>query len=157
MSQTRITHQLMKFSLNVREIHGNHSIQRNVHNVWCNVWCRNWGQFKDLVCHLQLHGWEVRRPLVTDHKARQCFHRRLSVILFTIGLMATQSLIILVTAPSVCILLECFLVPYEVESLWLPPTNEACEGYVITGVCLSTGGCVVDTDTSPGRYIPLGR
>ena len=33
-----------------------------------------------------------------------------SVILFTIGLMATLSLLILVTARSVRILLECFLV-----------------------------------------------
>ena len=33
-----------------------------------------------------------------------------SVILSTIGLMDTRSLLILVTARSVCILLECFLV-----------------------------------------------
>ena len=26
---------------------------------------------------------------------------------------------------------------------FLPPANEFCEGYVFTGVCLSTGGCVV--------------
>ena len=32
------------------------------------------------------------------------------VILCTIGLMATRSLFVLVTARSVCILLECFLV-----------------------------------------------
>ena len=25
----------------------------------------------------------------------------------------------------------------------LPPANEVCEGYVFTGVCLFTGGCVV--------------
>ena len=35
------------------------------------------------------------------------------------------------------ILVECILV-------LLPPANEVCEGYVFTGVCLSTGGvCVV--------------
>ena len=37
-----------------------------------------------------------------------------SVILFTIGLMATWSLLILVMAWSVCILLECFLVHINV-------------------------------------------
>ena len=33
-----------------------------------------------------------------------------SLILFTISLMATRSLLVLVTVRSVCILLECFLV-----------------------------------------------
>ena len=27
-----------------------------------------------------------------------------------------------------------------ISSLFLPPANEVCEGYVFTGVCLSTGG-----------------
>ena len=27
--------------------------------------------------------------------------------------------------------------------LYLPPANEVCEGYVFTGVCLSTGGCLL--------------
>ena len=39
------------------------------------------------------------------------FYWRLSVILFTVSLMAIRSLLILVTARSVRILLECFLVP----------------------------------------------
>ena len=34
---------------------------------------------------------------------------------------------------------------YYIHSIWcsatfLPPANEVCEGYVFTGVCLSTGG-----------------
>ena len=38
----------------------------------------------------------------------------------------------------------------------LPPANEVCEGYVFTGVCLSTGdgggGCLL---LVPGRCLPL--
>ena len=54
--------------------------------------------------------------IFTDCKGRKCFHGRLSVILSTIGLMVTRSLLIpvgysvTVTARSVRILLECFLV-----------------------------------------------
>ena len=59
------------------------------------------------------------------------------------------------------------------EDLWrrsnvirklLPPANEVCEGYVFTGVCLSTGGCLPhcmlgyppgpEADTSLGRHPP---
>ena len=43
----------------------------------------------------------------------------------------------------------------------LPPANEVCEGYVFTGVCLSTGGCLprclwADTprQTPPGQTPP---
>ena len=28
----------------------------------------------------------------------------------------------------------------QVPKMFLPPANEVCEGYVFTGVCLSTGG-----------------
>ena len=50
----------------------------------------------------------------------------------------------------------------------LPPANEVCEGYVFTGVCLSTGGQYVGrytprqvhslprAGTPPGRYPPTG-
>ena len=46
-----------------------------------------------------------------------------------------------------------------------PPAKEVCEGYVFTGVCLSTGGWGVCSiacwDTPPGRHpwakTPLGR
>ena len=48
--------------------------------------------------------------IFTDGKGRLCFQRHLSVILFTVRLMATRSLLILVTTLSVQILLECFLV-----------------------------------------------
>ena len=44
--------------------------------------------------------------------------------------MATRSLLILVTARSVCILLECFLVPYGIlfeEMLLWPYEGEACK------------------------------
>ena len=43
-------------------------------------------------------------------------------------------------------------------SYLLLPANEVCEGYVFTGVCLSTGGCVCPIacwDTHPpGRHPP---
>ena len=42
-------------------------------------------------------------------KGRKCFQRRLLVILFTIGLMAIRSLLILVVVWLVRILLDCFL------------------------------------------------
>ena len=48
--------------------------------------------------------------LITNRKGRKCCHKCLSVILFTIGLMATRLLLIHVTARSVRILLVCFLV-----------------------------------------------
>ena len=43
-----------------------------------------------------------------------------------------------------------------------PPANEVCEGYVFTGVCLSTGGCLppqadtpqVDNPHPPGQTLP---
>ena len=34
-------------------------------------------------------------------------------------------------------------------SLYLPPANQVCEGYVFTGVCLSTGGCLPHTHPGP--------
>ena len=84
-----------------------------------------------------------------------------SVILSTIGLMPTQSLLILVatrslvTVPSVCILLECILL-----LVFLPPANEVW-GKVIrfTGVCLSIGGEYLTrypswADTPPGTPTP---
>ena len=36
--------------------------------------------------------------------------------------------------------------------MFLPPANEVCEGYVFTGVCLSTRGVCV---SGPGRCLPL--
>ena len=41
----------------------------------------------------------------------------------------------------------------------LPPANEVCEGYVFTGVCLSTGGCLPHcmlgyTPGTRGRHPP---
>ena len=36
----------------------------------------------------------------------------------------------------------------------LPRTNEVCKGYVFTGVCLSTGGCLPHCVLG---YIPLGQ
>ena len=44
-------------------------------------------------------------------------------------------------------------------NLLLPPANEVCEGYVFTGVCLSTGGgdstCAgTPPRSAPGRYTP---
>ena len=48
-----------------------------------------------------------------------------------------------------CILLECIL---------LLPANGVCEGYVFTGVCLSTGGvcmpCMVTCMHTPGMHVP---
>ena len=50
--------------------------------------------------------------------------------------------------------------------LFLPPANEVCEGYVFTGVCLSTGGCLphcmlgyTPTGQTPSGQTdtPLGR
>ena len=51
--------------------------------------------------------------------------------------------------------------------LLLPPANEVCEGYVFTGVCLSTGGCLHhcmlgytpprDQRQTPPRQTPPGR
>ena len=51
---------------------------------------------------------------------------------------------------------------------FLPLANEVCEGYVFTGVCLSTGGCLPHcmlgytspgpvADTPPWADTPLGR
>ena len=43
------------------------------------------------------------------------------------------------------------------SALWnsyLPPANEVCEGYVFTGVCLSTGG--VPGQVPPGQPPPAG-
>ena len=57
---------------------------------------------------------------------------QVSVILSTIGLMATRALLVLFTAQSVHILLECFLVTTCKQSLG--------QGNMFTGVCLSTGG-----------------
>ena len=61
----------------------------------------------------------------------------------------------------------------EVNPKFLPPANEVCEGYVFTGVCLSTRGCLTHCmlgytpltgtppgevhspgQTPPGRYTP---
>ena len=33
-----------------------------------------------------------------------------------------------------------FAASYRLREILLPPANEVCEGYVFTGVCLSTGG-----------------
>ena len=40
------------------------------------------------------------------------------------------------------------------RTAFLPPTNEVCEGYVFTGVCLSTGGGSTWAGT-PGQVHPL--
>ena len=43
------------------------------------------------------------------------------------------------------------------SKLLLPPANEVCEGYVFTGVCLSTGGCLPHCMlgyTPPGQTPP---
>ena len=50
---------------------------------------------------------------------------------------------------TVCILLECILV-------LLPPANEVCEGYVFTGVCLSTPGGACMCGCWGGAWL-LGR
>ena len=46
-------------------------------------------------------------------------------------------------------------------SRFLPPANDVCEGYVFTGVCLSTGVCVADTPWAgtppPDKYTPFGQ
>ena len=55
--------------------------------------------------------------------------------------------------------------PTGMHSCLLPPANEVCEGYVFTGVCLSTGqvpprqvhpraGTPLGKVHPPGRYIP---
>ena len=41
--------------------------------------------------------------------------------------------------------------------IYLPPTNEVCEGYVFTGVCLSTGGCLPLVPGGVSATHPLGR
>ena len=69
-------------------------------------------------CWLLSHGYNAPHLRAHFHwlQGNVMFHRRLSVILSTFGLMATRSLFILVgysvmvTARSVRILLECFLV-----------------------------------------------
>ena len=42
----------------------------------------------------------------------------------------------------------------ETKPVFLPPANEVCEGYVFTGVCLSTGG---SRSLSRGVSIPGGE
>ena len=41
----------------------------------------------------------------------------------------------------------------EFASSFLPPANEVCEGYVFTGVCLSTGGLLCPGGLCPGRSL----
>ena len=41
--------------------------------------------------------------------------------------------------------------------IFLTPANEVCEGYVFTGVCLSTGGGLCQRDTPPGQKPPMER
>ena len=59
--------------------------------------------------------------------------------------------------------LENGLQPYSGATPLIPSTNEVCEGYVFTGVCLSTGGCLplvlrgVCHTRHPPRQTPLGR
>ena len=47
--------------------------------------------------------------------------------------------------------------PTTLQHFLLPPANEVCEGYVFTGVCLSTGGglphCMLGY-TPPGQNLP---
>ena len=60
-----------------------------------------------------------------------------------------------------------FWTPPLVQFSLLPPANEVCEGYVFTGVCLSTGGvchrsggvCHIPLpgQTPPGRHPPPDR
>ena len=52
------------------------------------------------------------------------------------------------------------LSPVHVFTSLLPPANEVCEGYVFTGVCLSTGGCLPHTPLGRnprGQTPPVGR
>ena len=49
---------------------------------------------------------------------------------------------------NIVLLVRISLEPFSAITSLLRPANEVCEGYVFTGVCLSTGGC--------GRH-PLGR
>ena len=67
--------------------------------------------------------------MFTDRKGRSCFQRSVSVLLFTISLMATGSLLILVMLRSVCILLECFLFTARKRSLG--------QGNIFAPVCYS--------------------
>ena len=70
---------------------------------------------------------------------------------------------------NIVLLLRISLEPFSAITSLLPPPNEVCEGYVFTGVCLSTGS-VADTpwadtprqtplqaDTPPPGRHPLGR
>ena len=45
---------------------------------------------------------------------------------------------------------------FQTIGLFLPPANEVCEGYVSTGVCLSTGGCL-PLVLGGVCHTPLGR
>ena len=47
--------------------------------------------------------------------------------------------------------------PTGMHSCLLPPANEVCEGYVFTGVCLSTGGSTWAGTPPPGQVHPPGR
>ena len=41
---------------------------------------------------------------------------------------------------KIVLLVRISLEPFSAITSLLPPANEVCEGYVFTGVCLSTGG-----------------
>ena len=46
---------------------------------------------------------------------------------------------------------------YDFGRILLPPANEVCEGYVFTGVCLSTGGRThLILSASGGMHAPGG-
>ena len=49
-----------------------------------------------------------------------------------------------------------FTLPPKTLAVYLPPTNEVCEGYVFTGVCLSTGGGGVYATHTPTAECMLG-
>ena len=55
--------------------------------------------------------------VITDHKGQEMFSQT-CVILFTIGLVATRSMLIFVSARSVRIQLECFLVLDDRNIFW---------------------------------------
>ena len=50
----------------------------------------------------------------------------------------------IIEIPQCTLMLITFGIRYLAQGLFLPPANDVCEGYVFTGVCLSTGGgCVL--------------
>ena len=57
---------------------------------------------------------------------------------------------------NIVLLVRISLEPFSAITSLLPPANEVCEGYVFTGVCLSTGG-LWQTPPWADHPPPLGR